>query len=212
MIEKDKPCLDRLDYTKILSKGNDQSIDGIIGFLLEELPYLWYDAYLQMTPRQANVCLFTHGTFEYIFDDYVTLEATGAVPYDQTSEARLVAVLGRSNPMKRVRDDYRLRGWIGKTESTFGKDWDKGHFIAHSIGGAVDGIEANVFVPKREVNRGWSISGKRFREMEQYCFSNPDTFCFNRPFYTDNSARPAFFEFGLLKSNKEFWVECFDNC
>jgi len=29
----------------------------------------------------------------------------------------------------------------------------KGHFIAHSIGGAVDGWELNVFVQRRELNR-----------------------------------------------------------
>lgn len=211
MTEKNTLGFDRLDYATVLSKVTDQPLDAMIGFLLEELPYHWYEAYVQMTPRLTNVCRFTHGTFEYIFDDYVTLESTGAVPYDQTSEARLVAVLGRSNPVKRARDDYRLRGWVGKTESSFGKAWDKGHFIAHSIGGAVDGIEANVFVQKRNVNRGWSASGKRFREMEKYCFLHPGTFCFNRPLYMDSSARPAFFEFGLLKSDNELWVECFDN-
>lgn len=211
MLGKNNPCVDKLDYAALISKVSEQSIDTIIAFLLEELPYLWHEAYVQMTPRQTNVCRFMHGTFEYIFDDYVTLDATGAVPYDQTSEARLVAVLGRSNPVKRNRDDYRLRGWVGKTEATFGKDWDKGHFIAHSIGGAVDGIEANVFVQRRDVNRGWSASGRRFREMEQYCFLNPGTFCFNRPLYVDNSARPALIEFGLLKNNKDLWIEHFDN-
>ncbi len=28
----------------------------------------------------------------------------------------------------------------------FGRQWDKGHFVAHSIGGAVDGWELNVFL------------------------------------------------------------------
>lgn len=83
--------------------------------------------------------------------------------------------------------------------------------MAHSLGGAVDGIEANVFVQRRDLNRGWSASGKLFREMEKYCAVHPGTFCFNRPFYRDNSARPAFLEFGVLKNNNELWVERFDN-
>src|SRR6267154_6075918 len=100
---------------------------------------------------------------------------------------------------------------VGATETTFGRDWDKGHFIAHSIGGAVDRAEANVFVQLRALNRGWSEAGKRFREMEAYCEANPGTFCFNRPIYDDQTARPAFFEFGLVKREGRLWVECFSN-
>jgi hypothetical protein len=122
-----------------------------------------------------------------------------------------VAVSGRSAPRKRRRDDYRLKGWIGPTESTFGSQWDKGHFIAHSIGGAVDQEEVNVFVQRRDLNRGWSTAGKRFREMEKYCELNSGTFCFSRPVYHDQMARPALVEFGVLRENGEFWVECFEN-
>ena len=160
-----------------------------------------------MTQRPTNVCRFTHGTFEYIFDDYGSLEASEKTAYDPASESRLVSVLGQSKPLKRNRDDYRLRGWVGRTEKSFGKKWD----IAHSLGGAVDGIEANVFVQRRDLNRGWFARGTLFREMEKYCAVHPDTFCFNRPLYSDHSARPAFLEFGVLKGNKELWGERFDN-
>src|SRR5216683_3042649 len=73
-------------------------------------------------------------------------------------------------------DDFRLKGWMGATETTFGREWDKGHFIAHSIGGAVDCAEVNVFVQLRAPNRGWSEAGKRFREMEAYCEANSERF------------------------------------
>jgi hypothetical protein len=63
-----------------------------------------------------------------------------------------------------------------------------------TIGSVVDGLEANVFVQRRDLNRGWSPAGKRFREMEKYCVSNRGTFCFSRPFYTDQTAKPAFVE------------------
>jgi hypothetical protein len=92
----------------------------------------------------------------------------------------------------------------------FAREWDKGHFIAHSIGGALDGWELNVFVQRRELNRGWSEAGARFRDMEDYC-ANAGTFCFSRPLYADPTAKPAFVEFGVLKSDGQLCVECFDN-
>lgn len=93
----------------------------------------------------------------------------------------------------------------------FGRRFDKGHFIAHSIGGYVTGIEANVFIQRRDLNRGWSAEGKIFRSMEKYCAQNPATFCFSRPIYSDGTARPAYVEFGLVRTTGELWVECFDN-
>jgi len=106
-----------------------------------------------------------HDSFEYIYDDVVSLESKGLIPFDSTQEPRLVAVYGRSNPKKTFRADYRLKGWVGPNEKMFGKKWDKGHFIAHSIGGAVDGIEMNVFLQRKNLNRGWSNEGKLFRAM-----------------------------------------------
>ena len=200
-----------LDYRSVLEKAGDRSPEAVTRFLLEELPYLWRDAYLEITARPTNIVRFKHGAFEYIYDDYASLEASGAVPYHPTAEARLVAVIGRSEPREAPRDDYRLRGWVGQTESMFGPSWDKGHFIAHSIGGAVDGVEANVFIQRRDLNRGWSTEGKRFREMEKYCASNGGTLCFCRPLYVDETSKPGFVEFGILKTGCELWVECFDN-
>lgn len=88
----------------------------------------------------------THGSFEYIYDNYTMLEAIGEVPCHPTAERRLVAVHGLSAPRPRRRDDGRPRGWVEPTERTFGRQWDKGHFVAHSMGGAMDGVEASVFV------------------------------------------------------------------
>ena len=90
-----------------------------------------------MTPRAIDIVRMQRGSFEYIYDYYATLEATGAVPYSPDAEARLVGALGRSAPKVEKRDDGRPRGWVGPTKRMFGHEWDKGHFIAHSIGGAV---------------------------------------------------------------------------
>jgi hypothetical protein len=200
-----------IDYVSFLHEARNISGQDVREFLAEELAYAWRDAYFAMIPRATNLVRFRYGTFDYVYDDYATLEATGAVPSGTATEARLVAVSGCSVLRKGKRDDYRLKGWVGATEKTFGREWDKGHFIAHSIGGAVDQAEVNVFVQRRDLNRGWSVAGKRYREMEKYCELNEGTFCFSRPIYIDQSAKPGFLEFGVLKGNCEFWVECFEN-
>lgn len=199
-----------VDYQEILQQALQHSGD-LIDFLRQELPYVWRDAYVAMTTHPLNIVRWTYGSFEYIFDDYASLEVTGAVPSSANIEARLVAVFGCSNPSSLPRDDYRLKGWIGATGKVFGNKWDKGHYIAHTIGGAIDGLEANVFVQRRDLNRGWSAEGKRYREMETYCSRNPGTFCFSRPLYIDQSSQPAFIEFGVLKNGRELCVELFDN-
>ena len=131
--------------------------------------------------------------------------------YSAAQEDRLVVAFGRSAPGKRSRDDNRLRGWVGPTEKLFGPSDDKGHYIAHSIGGAVDGIEANVFVQRRDLNRGWSAEGRRFRQMERYCSDHAGTLCFVRSIYVDGTARPGWVEFGIVHPDSGPHVECFDN-
>jgi hypothetical protein len=145
-----------------------------------------------------------------MFDDYDSLEARLGLRYDSGCESRLVAAWGSSSPKQEPRDDYRLKRWPGRNERRFGKKWDKGHFIAHTIGGAVDHSEFNVFIQRRDLNRGWSEPGKRYRAMEKYCAEHPGTFCFTRPLYADTSSKPSRLEFGALKAG-EFRVEVFDN-
>src|SRR3982751_5020845 len=123
-----------LPYEALLDDARSSGLP-IADYLRAELPQLWCDAYLRMTPRPTNVLTFGHGTFAYLYDDYATLEASGVVPADSTTESRLVAAVGLSQPsaVSRRHDDGRLRGWVGPTGKTFGTGWDKGHFIAHSI-------------------------------------------------------------------------------
>jgi hypothetical protein len=132
-------------------------------------------------------------------DDYDP--ASGKAPID----ARLVAAIGISQPRRTKRDDGRLRGISVSAMPGVQGTWDRGHFIAHSIGGAVDGNEANVFLQRRDVNRG------RYRIAEQYCKLNPGVTCFSRPIYSDTSAHPHSVEFGVLKTDGYLWVESMPN-
>lgn len=199
-----------LDYQALLV-GTPGTLEDKIAALAEELPHLWRDAYVRTSNRLTSIVRILDGSVEYLYDNYSYLEARGTVPYDPTIEDRVVAVCGRSKPQPKLRDDYRLRGWVGVTEKIYGSRFDKGHYIAHSIGGAVDRSEMNVFVQRRDLNRGWSQEGKLYRAMEKYCVLHPGTFCFTHPLYEDQSSIPSFVEFGVLKSCDDLWVKCFDN-
>ena len=195
-----------IPYEQLLSNARASGAE-VTQWLREELPSAWQEAYLQMSDRPAHILSFTHGAFDYVYDHFDNLVYTGVVPDDRVSESRLVAAVGiaAANAMARSHDDGRLRGWLGPTGDILGDGWDKGHFIAHAIGGAVDGLEANVFLQRRSVNRG------AYRQMERYCAAHPGVLCFSRPIYADSTALPAEIEFGVLKPDLTWWIQCFPN-
>jgi hypothetical protein len=79
------------------------------------------------------------------------------------------------------------------------------------MGGTVKGSELNVYVQRRDLNRGWSTTSRQYRKLETYCGENASTLCWNRPIYSDQSALPLQIEIGAVKANDEVWVELFDN-
>ena len=102
---------------------------------MDRLTYDWLEHYKNMTPHLTNVCQFYYGDFEYLFDHYTELENKGVVSYNSTIEDRVVVVFGRSCSINEDRKFSRLKGWIGPTEKYLGKNTDKGHFMAHKMGG-----------------------------------------------------------------------------
>lgn len=193
-----------IEYVEVIRCAGE-SRETVDAYLRARLPFLWRDAYLSMSRRPSNIVVFTHGSFEYFFDTYQDQE-----PYDLTTdqapiEGRLIAAIGRSQPKRTSRDDGRLRGLTVTAMPHVLGPWDRGHFIGHSIGGVVDGNEANVFLQYRSANRG------RYRVLEGYCFKNPGVLCFSRPIYADASAHPYSVEFGVLKRDGELWVERIPN-
>ena len=197
-----------LDYEFVLHEARAESATNLVAYLRQHLPFKWRDLYVAALSRPTNIVRFQCRAFEYLFDIYSELEVTGEVPFDQTVEDRVVAVLGSSTTPDERRDATRMRGWLGETEELVGATRDKGHFIAHCIGG---GLDINVFSQDRKLNRGWSPQGKVYRKMERYCQEHPGTFCFSRPIYADGSSVPRWLEFGLLKDDQTLWVEAFDN-
>jgi len=197
-----------LDYEALLHEERVEYTSNLVPYLRRHLPLKWRDLYVATLSRPTNIVRFQCRTFEYLFDIYSELEATGEVPYDQTVEDRVVAVLGTSTNPDEPRDATRMRGWLGETGELVGTTRDKGHFIAHCIGG---GLDVNVFSQDRKLNRGWSPQGKVYRQMERYCQERPGTFCFSRPIYADSSSVPRWLEFGILKSDECLWIEVFDN-
>jgi len=198
------------EYNSMLNPIKKLEYGKIIKKLSDSLPSLWSKKYKEFSHRLSDICIINHKTFDYIFDDV----QSDNEDFNNTTlryESRIVAVYGKSDPQKRKRDDGRFKGWLGKTEKIFGISWDKGHFIANSIGGVIDGVEINAFPQNRSLNRGWSDQGKVYRKMEDYCFNNPGIFCFSRPIYFDESFRPSLLEYGLLKFDNSFWIEIFDN-
>lgn len=190
-------------YDHLLDSGQRSGMP-IATYLRRELPNLWHEQYLAMPQRPTEVFVFTYETFDYVFDTYQQDEPYDALTGLLPVEARLVAAIGVSKPKSSTRDDARLRGWPIDYAAS-GGPWDRGHFIGHSIGGIVDGNEANVFRQLRSVNRG------RYRTMEKYCKQNPGVLCFSRPIYADVTAIPLHVEFGILKTDSTLWIEMHSN-
>ena len=197
-----------IDYESLMCAALAESGANLVLFLQEHLPLVWRDLYVKSVAREINFVRFRSGTFEYICDLYSQLELTGEVPYDQTVEDRVVAVLGTSARAEQGREASRIQDWAAPTDELIGMERDRGHFMAHCIGG---GLDVNVFSQERHLNRGWSSQGKIYRQMETYCSERSGTFCFSRPIYTDGSRIPRWLEFGVLRTDQTLWVEVFDN-
>jgi hypothetical protein len=51
-----------VDYRAVLDAAIMAATGGVIAYLLEELPYLWRDAYLEMTPHPTDIVRWQRGT------------------------------------------------------------------------------------------------------------------------------------------------------
>jgi hypothetical protein len=197
-----------IDYFGLCSLAPELGTRGLIDFLREHLPIQWRKVYAKTTSHVTNIVKVQRGTFEYLCDVYSGLEALGEVPFDQRIKDRVIGVLGISASRRRTRRGSFPNGWLELPEELGDCSRDKGHFIAHCIGG---GLDVNIFSQHRDLNRGFSERGKIFRQMEMHCYANPGTFCFSRPVYPDESSVPRWIEFGLVMQDSSLWIEVFEN-
>jgi hypothetical protein len=190
-----------IDYNHGLATLEGQPYAAIVAAMRGELPHVWRARYERMCVGPANVLVVTATGFEYLFDFCSELVAHGTLAAGR--EDRVVAAYGRSTHAIGARPSSRLAGFPGSD----GRG-DRGHFIAHAAGG---GADINLFHQEAFLNRGWSPEGQGYRAMERYVARYPGLFCFSRPIYTDESARPSHIEFGVLRSERTLWVEVFTN-
>lgn len=129
-------------------------------------------------------------------------------------DERVVLAYSISTRQLCKRDSSRIRGFPNVNASTQSEirekkfDADKGHFLGHASGGELD---INLFPQRRELNRGWSEEGKRYRKMERFVAKNTGTFFYHRAIYDDKTWVPSYLEYGVLKNNEIWWTDTFIN-
>jgi len=191
-----------VDYVGVIGDARPDEYEDLAAYLDEELPYRWTEQYRAMIEHEPYILNVHDRGFNFLFD--LTL-----ANYDKNDpnrpDDRVVAAYGRSKAAESKRDASRIRGF-GTLRGTRGAR-DKGHFMAHSIGGSLD---INIFPQHPDVNRGRG-EWKRYREMERYAARHPGTFVFSRPIYLDSGWVPDALEYGILLREPRFWVERFPN-
>jgi len=158
----------------------------------------WCDEYGQRFP-QAELSEINLDMAVFLFDhaaERVTLAY--AVSVEQLMRRDTSRMRGFPNVSASVRRELGERAFAV----------DKGHFLGHASGGILD---INLFPQRRELNRGWSSEGKRFRSMERHVAEHPGTFFYHRPCYGDDTWIPQSLEYGVLVEDSRWWVDRFRN-
>jgi hypothetical protein len=199
-----------MDYAALLNGQHFSSTQELYQFFWDEVTVHWTDAYVAAFPKHGEITLQNFLGFAFQIDHvWPWVEAEDIDK--ELPETRVISFFGISNTNVVVENIRRRRvGW-GPTDiifSPYGGAYDKGHFIAHGFGGPVD---VNIFPQRRDINRGWSEEGKRYRKMEQYVAAHPGTFVFSRPIFQDLTECPYFLECGYFDQELQLHVETFPN-
>lgn len=198
------------NYQQLFTRFKINSIKDVNDIFWNEVAYEWADLYRAMG-QHGTVTIQNFWGFTYIIDDGNQVEYFKDNPEVEFLESRIAGAFGISKEKAKTENRKIMRKWIGPSSvifKDFGDNYDKGHFIAHGMGGPVD---VNLFPQKREINQGWSKKGVVFRDMEKYITANPGTFVFARPIYCDNSFCPEKLEYGYIDKELNLMVEEFPN-
>jgi hypothetical protein len=137
----------------------------------------------------CSLLQFVQSGATYLFD---LASAVGAEQEDRTLAAWTItpATVGK-------RDVSYQRGFPLPPDPD-GTLVDRGHLIPHLSGGE---FGPNLFRQRRDLNRGWSSQGKRFRALEREAATTSGTFYFGHLLYEDGTAYPTEIETGLLRGD-----------
>lgn len=176
--------------------------DGWDALVRELLVDRWTAEYVAATPWVPEIVEIEVGTFVYLFDTAPTSSGT-----EGSGDDRVVVVWGRSSAPATRRDRGRLAGFIPVPDSWSGRGRDRGHLVAHALGG---GLDLNLFPQDSALNRGRSEEGRRWRALEREAAASPGTPLFVRPIYADATWSPTEFDYGLVRGGG-LHVERFQN-
>lgn len=196
------------DYKQIFEDRGIASVKEAYDFFNTEIIYNWTNLYKRECLIAGDVTIQNFQGFTFAFDQTVAVDPATACALP---DPRVVAAFGISNISINFSNRAMMRKFWGpsnKAFTVFGDNYDKGHFIAHNSGGPID---INLFPQRRDINRGWSVDGKKYRSMERHVAENPGTLVFSRPIYNDFSCCPAFIEYGYYDTSNKLEVEVFPN-
>lgn len=194
--------------------------------LFDVLPDLWCDAYARMPGRRIDIVQVSDD-YEFLFDlgceRVVAAFGISRFNPERRDSSRMAGFLGEEKSAAKLdalakaapnaREAKRRRHLAGlsfreRFFETHGDRYDRGHFMSHRQGGQLD---INLFPQLASVNQGKSVEGKVYRAMETDCAANPDTFCFSRPIYDDDTWVPIALEYGIFRSPTSLQHTTFPN-
>ncbi|GAA4344392.1 hypothetical protein [Flaviaesturariibacter amylovorans] len=176
----------------------------------DDMVHRWAGLYAEAFPKHGDISTQNFWGYAFVID-HVWDPPPGEDADPELPETRVLGAFGISGYPVNPKNRNIMRRYLGKSSrvyAEYGPSYDKGHFIAHATGGPID---ANLFPQKREINRGWSKEGKRYREMERFVAAHPGIFVFSRPIYSDLGSCPFEVEFGYCDSKMNWRVEVFPN-
>ncbi|MDT3446804.1 MULTISPECIES: hypothetical protein [unclassified Pseudofrankia] len=173
---------DRLSYMAALGAA-------LSGAWAERYRRLVGSSYLHEIPLDGSTLLFDLAS------------AAGAPQADRT-----VAAWGVTRRPAAPRDVAYQRGYPSP-RGRASRPLDKGHMVPHTAGGE---FGPNIFPQDRDLNRGWSAEGRRYRALEREITDWPGTFFFSHLLYADESDFPQTVELGVLRTDG-LYVEQFRN-
>lgn len=162
----------------------------------------WIDRYAASTPWSPDIVEIALGPMVYLFDKAPSERAGPAA-----ADARVIGVWGHPANATRPRDRARQQRFLPDSVRWSRAGRDRGHFIAHSLGG---GMDINFFPQAVNLNRGRTPEGSRWRQLERRAGAFAETLVLLRPIYDSASWVPRWLDFGVVVDD-ELDVETFDN-